>query len=103
MQQEKIVVEVDSDMEYLMPLFMTSRQKDLEGLAKGLEGGDFSALRSIGHDMKGTGSSFGFDAVSHMGNLIEIAALAQDLETIRSQFLVFQNYMARVEIKYIPN
>ena len=103
MQQEKIVVEVDSDMEYLMPLFMTSRQKDLEGLAKGLEGSDFSALRSIGHDMKGTGSSFGFDAVSHMGNLIEIAALAQDLETIRAQFVLFQNYMARVEIKYVPN
>lgn len=103
MPQERIVAEVDSDLEYLMPLFLTSRQKDLKGLAQGLDEGDFNALRAIGHDMKGTGSSFGFDAVSHMGDVIEMAALAHDIEAIRLQFTVFQDYMARVEIKYIQN
>lgn len=97
----KIIVEVDRDLEDLMPLFWRSREQDMIGLAKGIDGSDFNALRTIGHDMKGTGSSFGFDRVSEIGDRIEIAALANDLPSIQIQFGILQDYMANIEIKYV--
>ena len=103
MNKEPIVVLVDSDLETLIPLFLASRAQDLEGLAKGLSAHDLTALRGIGHDMKGTGSSFGFDAVSDMGDRIEIAAIAGDVEAITVQFAVFKDYLARVEIRYVAS
>ena len=97
----KIIVEVDRDLEDLMPLFWSSREQDLQGLAKGIEESDFNTLRSIGHDMKGTGSSFGFHRVSEIGDLIEVAALANDLLTIQGQFGTFKDYMSRIEISFV--
>ena len=97
----KIIVEVDRDLEDLMPLFWSSREQDLQGLAKGIDESDFNALRSIGHDMKGTGSSFGFHSVSEIGDLIEVAALANDLPTIQAQFATFKDYMSRIEISFV--
>ena len=103
MAQEKIIVQVDRDLEDLIPLFLDSRQQDLAGLAKAIATENLDALRSIGHDMKGTGSSFGFHTVSEIGDQIEVAAQAGDLQTIRTQFGIFQDYMRRFEIKYVEN
>ena len=103
MTQLKPVAEVDSDLEDLIPLFLKSREEDLQGLAEGLQENDFNRLRAIGHDMKGTGRSFGFHPVSEMGDLIETAALAGDLATIQAQFALFKTYMAEVEIKYVQS
>lgn len=103
MSQEKIIVEVDQDLEDLMPLFLSSREQDLVGLAQALASQNQDALRGIGHDMKGTGSSFGFHRVTEMGDQIEVAALAGDFQTIRTQFDLFQDFMRRYEIKYVAN
>ena len=103
MAEEKPVAEVDRELEDLIPLFLHSRAQDLTGLTKGISENDFNALRSIGHNMKGIGSSFGFHRVSEIGDLIEMAALAGDLPTIQAQFALFQDYMTRVEIKYVQN
>ncbi len=103
MTTEKIIAKVDRDLEDLMPLFWSSREEDLAGLAKGIRETNFDALRAIGHDMKGTGSSFGFHRVSEIGDQIETAALAGDLPTIQAQLAMFQDYMARVEINYVDS
>ena len=61
---EKIIIQVDRDLEDLMPLFMDTRKRDMEGLAKGLASNDFAALRVIGHGMKGSGGAFGLLSMS---------------------------------------
>ncbi len=98
---EKIIVEVDQDIEELIPLFMSTREKDITGLAAGLAAGDFTALRMIGHSMKGAGGAFGFAPVSTIGDSIETAALASDAATIHTQLAALRDYLARVEIKYV--
>lgn len=98
---EKIVVEVERDLEDLIPLFMSTRTKDLAGLDSGLAARDFAAMRMIGHSMKGAGGAYGFDRVSEIGTLIENAALASDTAVIAAQLALLRDYLARVEIKYI--
>ena len=98
---EKIIIQVDRDLEDLMPLFMDTRKRDMEGLAKGLASNDFAALRVIGHGMKGSGGAFGFQLVTDIGDIIEASALKSDAATIEQQFAVLRDYMARVEVQYI--
>ena len=98
---EKIVVKVDQDLEDLIPLFMSTREKDIAGLVAGLAAGDFTALRMIGHSMKGAGGAYGFDPVSTFGGAIETAALAGDAATIHTQLAALRDYLARVEIQYV--
>ena len=98
---EKIIIQVERDLEDLMPLFMDTRKRDMEGLAKGLASNDFAALRLIGHGMKGSGGAFGFQLVTDIGDIIEASALENDAATIEQQFAVLRDYMARVEVQYI--
>jgi HPt (histidine-containing phosphotransfer) domain-containing protein len=98
---EKLIIHVDRELEELMPLFMETRQRDMEGLAKGLAFNDFAALRVIGHGMKGSGGAFGFQLVTDIGDIIEASALKNDATTIEQQFTVLRDYLARVEVQYI--
>ena len=98
---EKLIVQVDRELEDLMPLFMETRQRDMEGLAKGLASGDFAALRTIGHGMKGSGGAFGFHLITDIGNIIEASALKNDTATIEHQFALLRDYMARVDVQYV--
>jgi HPt (histidine-containing phosphotransfer) domain-containing protein len=98
---EKLIVRVDSELEDLMPLFMDTRKRDMEGLAKGLASNDFAALRVIGHGMKGSGGAFGFQLVTDIGGIIEASALQSDAATIEKQFTQLRDYLARVEVQYV--
>jgi HPt (histidine-containing phosphotransfer) domain-containing protein len=98
---EKIVVQVPRDLAELIPLFLETRQQDISGLFLGLASNDFESLRVIGHSMRGTGSSFGFDQISSMGAAIEDAALVRDAQTIKSQLVQFQTFLSCAEIKYV--
>ena len=98
---EMEIVEVDADLEDLIPLFLETRQKDIAGLASGLAAGNFNALRLIGHSMKGAGGGYGFDRVSEIGALIEDAALAGDGASIKAQMETLRDYLQRVQIKYV--
>jgi histidine phosphotransfer protein HptB len=97
---ERITVKVERDLEELIPIFLSTRQQDLDGLAKGLAAKDFQAMRMIGHGMKGSGSSFGFHPVSTMGAAIESAAIAEDVVVIGAQFEALRDYLSRVDISY---
>ena len=98
---EKLIIQVDRELEDLMPLFMDTRKRDLDGLAKGLTSNDFAALRVIGHGMKGSGGAFGFQLVTDIGDIIEASALKNDAATIEQQLAVLRDYLARVEVQYI--
>ena len=98
---EKLIVNVDRELEDLMPLFMDTRQRDLEGLSKGLATNDFAAMQSIGHGMKGSGGAFGFQWITEIGALIEASALINDRATIEKQFALLSDYLARVQIQYV--
>lgn len=98
---EKLIIQVDRDLEDLMPLFMDTRKRDMEGLAQGLASNDFAALRVIGHGMKGSGGAFGFQFITDLGDIIEASALKNDAVTIAQQFALLRDYLARVEVQYV--
>jgi len=67
MTAEKIVVTIDSDLEDLIPGFLSNRRKELVSLKQANTEGKAETIRSIGHSLKGVGGGYGFDVLSEIG------------------------------------
>lgn len=101
MPLEPIVVMVDRDLKELLPTFLAQRQADQAVFAVALPARDFAAIRRAGHGMAGAGSSYGFDALSTLGQKIVEAAHAVDTEKLAALFDEFDDYMARLTVKFL--
>ena len=77
----------DSDLlpeiQALVPQYLEGRIQDLQRLSDALSAQDYESIRVIGHNMKGTGSSYGFPELTRAGLLIESAAKDHDDDGIR--------------------
>ena len=98
---DAITVEVNSEVQSIVPEFLENRKKDCLLINSLLERNSFSEIRTLGHRMKGAGGSFGFDDISEIGEVIEKAALAADKETISSAVLRLADYLDRVVVVYV--
>jgi len=94
---EKIIVNIDPDLEDLIPGFLDNRAKDVVSINDMLDKGDFDSIRILGHSMKGAGGGYGFDEITEIGDKIEIAAVAADAAVIREANARLADYLERVE------
>lgn len=99
MHHEKIIIHIDdADVLELAPGYLSKRRNELDVLRDAAATGDFETLRSLGHQMKGSGGSFGFDRISQIGGNLETSAKAQDAQAIERQIADLQDYLNRVGI-----
>ena len=98
---DTITVEVDGEVESIVPDFLENRRKDCLLIGTLLDGGTFSEIRILGHRMKGAGGSFGFDDISEIGEAIEEAALTLDKKAISSAVRQLLDYLERVKVVYV--
>ncbi len=99
-REDGIIVHIDEDLEEIVPNFLKNRDKDMESISRALESGDFETIRIMGHGMKGSGSGYGFDRISRMGEEIEKRAKEKDAEEIKKIVREMAAYLDRVEIVY---
>ncbi len=100
MSDEKIIVNVDIDLEDLIPGFLQNRSKELESLRDALERQDFQSIQSVGHSLKGVGGGYGFDGMSDLGAKIENSAKAQELAELTDIIKQYENYLERIEVVF---
>jgi histidine phosphotransfer protein HptB len=98
---EPIVVMVERDLEDLVPLFLAQRKADQDTLARALPLGDFEAIRRAAHGMVGAGTSYGFEQLSKLGQLIVDAGRAGDVPALQQLKLDLDDYLARLVVKYM--
>ena len=98
---EKIIVQVDSSLEDLIPIFLKSRQKDIIDILHALEQDNFETILFLGHNMRGSGGGYGFNYLSEIGLMLELAAKEKDVEKIRKQVQEIVNYLEKIEIVYV--
>lgn len=96
----QITVEVDRDLEEIVPIFLTNRKNDLQTLRNALTMRDFRTLQTLGHRMKGDGGGFGFDNISDIGAAMENAAKLQDHATIEEHIAQLEDFLHRVTVVY---
>lgn len=99
--EQKLRVQVDSDLEELIPGFLNNRQKDVSQIENLLNAGDFATIKRIGHTMKGACGGYGFDRLSEIGREIEKAAATEDKTEIQKYLREIVTYLKQVEIVYV--
>ncbi len=98
---ERIVVQVDEDLEEIMPRYLEIRQKELLELEKAVTEKDFEQIRMLGHKLKGTGAAYGFDELSRLGMLIEDKAVDKDISDVPEYTSKVRHFLDNLEIEYV--
>lgn len=96
----KIIITVDTDLEEIIPQFLTKRKEEVPLMFESLKEKNFSDLRAYGHKLKGSCGGYGFDFLGALGAKIEKASLAQDLNEITAILKEIEYYLQQVEVKY---
>lgn len=99
--KESIVVEIDSEVQSIVPEFLENRKKDCQLIGALLKTDHFCEIRTLGHRMKGAGGSYGFDDISEIGEIIEEASLGGDKAAIGSALERLSDYLKRVTVTYV--
>ena len=96
----RICVRPPAGIEEAIPLFLDITRNDLQSLHDALRTHDYTKIRFIGHDLKGSGGGYGFDAISTLGKSIEEAAKRSDGEEIGKHVAALADYLDRVEVVF---
>lgn len=98
---ERILVEIDQELMPVVPEYLESRRRDCAEIQRLLASDGMKCIQIMGHRMKGSGGSFGFDEISEIGEALETAAQAADAAGIGSAVKRLEKYLARVSVAYI--
>ena len=99
---DRITVQIDRDLQDIVPIFLANRQKDLRTLRTALAQHDFETIRVLGHRMRGDGGGYGFGKISEIGGVMELAAARHDHPVIERCTAELEDFLARVDIVYQP-
>jgi len=97
---EKIVVQIDQDLEDLIPGYLENRRENVKSIVKAISEGDFETIEILGHSMKGSGGGYGFKMISEIGGIMETAAEEKNKDEIINQNEKLSSYLDRVEVVY---
>jgi HPt (histidine-containing phosphotransfer) domain-containing protein len=64
-----------------------------------LAASDFGRIRIAAHNLKGTGSAYGFETLTEIGAGMERSAREPNAATLREQIATLGEYLERVELE----
>lgn len=96
MNDDEILVTVEEDLADLVPIFLGNCRTHARTLTAAAAAGDFAGAASVGHNLAGSGTSYGFERVSDLGRAIERSAKSRDARTLAELAQQLQDYLARV-------
>ena len=94
----RIVVQIDPEIEEIVPIFLQNRLDDVGSINEALQQGDFETIRILGHSMKGAGGGYGFDSITEVGQYLEQAAKEKNFKMVRKQVEYLAAYLERVVV-----
>jgi len=95
---KKIFVTPDPDLAEEAEWYMGQLKTYSANITEALARKDFESLRTMGHRMKGSGVSFGFDGASKIGQALEEAAGNGDATEVQTAAEKLADYVQRVEL-----
>lgn len=93
---------VQADILDMIPRFLENRRNDAENISESLRDLEFEKIQRMGHDMKGSGTSYGFEQISEYGRQLEDAAKEEDALAIERLQDKLDSYLRRVVVHIAP-
>jgi CheY-like chemotaxis protein len=98
LKPDAIMARVPAGLEHIAPGYLEKRRGELSVLRELLSAPDWNQLRVLGHNMKGTGSGYGFPEITGVGAAIEQAAKQSNPEAVSMQIQELEAYLSRVTL-----
>jgi HPt (histidine-containing phosphotransfer) domain-containing protein len=87
-------IAVSEQVKELVPLYLASKEKQIEEARASLASRDFGPIRRFGHNLKGTGRGYGFPAIEALGREIERAASEADASRVTEQLNALDRFVS---------
>ena len=84
--------------EDVVPGYLAARRGEVPEMMALLAASGFERLAALGHDIKGTGASYGFLALTQMGAALERSASQLDAGALSKQLTELEDYLSRVQL-----
>lgn len=97
-REDAIVVEMDPDLEDLVPAYLERRKGELAAMDGLLAAGDLAGLARLAHDLKGSGGGYGLPELTRLGRELEAACKAGDAAGAAALRAELGEYLARVRL-----
>jgi CheY-like chemotaxis protein len=94
------VVHVDASLAELVPGFLDNRRTDLDAIASAVARGDYDNVRILGHNMRGSGTGYGFTRITELGASLEQAAGRREAGEIVARAAELTRYLDGLHVKY---
>ncbi len=78
-------IQIPEGLQELAPSYLAARKDELRKLAEFIDASDFDSIRSIAHNLKGTGTSYGFEVLTDLGAVLESSAKQHDWTAVKQQ------------------
>lgn len=97
----KVKIEIDADLQDLVPQFVENRKRDLESLQQLVLKKDIEAIAQLAHKIKGAAAGYGFNELSDLASQLEKAAKAKDEAPLENLVQKMKAHFSNIEIQYI--
>ena len=97
---ETIKVKVPTILKNLIPNYIQNRHEDIITLREALDQRDYERIKILGHQIKGSGAGYGFQALTDFGTELEQYACDENNEAILTCINQIAEYMNCVDITF---
>ena len=91
---------VDAMLEPIMDRYMELRMEELAQMEEAITAGDDETVRMLGHRLKGTGSSYGFERLTELGADLEDAGKVGDMQLAEKLAAEVRSYLENVDVVF---
>ena len=81
-------------------IVLNNKKQAIKEINKIKEDEDFDFIYRFGHNMKGTGTSYGFVSISEMGKILEQAGTDKNIQVINEEIKKLTEYIEKVHVLY---
>lgn len=91
---------IDKELEDLIPDYIANRKSEIEIFEDAFDKKDFPKIQALGHKLRGTAGSYGFDYLSEIGKEFEEKSKVSDAISIQHALNQYKLYMKRIKVSY---
>ena len=83
----------DEEWAEMQEIYINHTSKELDKIKNQPNLASLDSIRTFGHNIKGSGGMYGFNEVTELGLLIETAAKEGNLDSIKSNLEVLEDFL----------
>lgn len=99
----KYTVILEKDLEELAKKYLSRKNEEIHSLYGLLKKNEFQGIETIGHKIRGTAGSYGFELLGEIGKNIESHAIQNNQLAIYQDILMMEDYIKNVKFIFNNN